>query len=290
MNVLVTTDGSKYGRWGLNWVAKLPFVEPPNVTALHVLDSAMLRWPFRTRLEIQRVEARAAKTLKRAKQQLVSLKLKGTARKEQGAVASVILKRAPNQDGLLVVGNKGLDALDRFLLGSVSTKLIEHATCPVLVVKDDAVPLRWIILATDGSAESAKALAFVLNKFQPDRSTGEGGQGPIHVSVTYVRMPSPLAPITVKSTIPWIKYPGLKEVGRKLVEQTVEKLIKAGFTAEALRSIGKPAEEIMRVASKHQADLIVMGAKGLGAVDRFLLGSVSARVVQHANCAVLVVR
>ena len=111
MNVLVTTDGSKYGRWGLNWVAKLPFVEPPNVTALHVLDSAMLRWPFRTRLEIQRVEARAAKTLKRAKQQLVSLKLTDTARKEQGAVASVILKRAPNQDGLLVVGSKGLNQI-----------------------------------------------------------------------------------------------------------------------------------------------------------------------------------
>jgi len=290
MNVLVTTDGSKYGRWGLNWVAKLPFVEPPNVTALHVLDSAMLRWPFRTRLEIQRVEARAAKTLKRAKQQLVSLKLTGTARKEQGAVASVILKRAPNQDGLLVVGNKGLDALDRFLLGSVTTKLIEHATCPVLVVKDDAVPLRWIVLATDGSVASAKALAFVLNKFQPDRSTGEDGRGPIHVSVIHVRTPSPLAPITVKSTIPWIKYPGLKEVGSKLVEQSVERLIKAGFTAEPLRPLGKPAEEIMRVASKHQADLIVMGAKGLGAVDRFLLGSVSARVVQHANCAVLVVR
>ena len=34
MNVLVATDGSKYGRWGLNWVAKLPFVERPSVTAL----------------------------------------------------------------------------------------------------------------------------------------------------------------------------------------------------------------------------------------------------------------
>ena len=132
MNVLVATDGSKYGRWGLNWVATLPLVEPPKVMALHVLDTDMVRWPFRTLLEIQRMEARAAKTLKRAKQQLVSLKLKGTARKEQGSVASVILKHAPNQDGLLVVGSKGLDALDRFLLGSVSAKLIEHATCPIL--------------------------------------------------------------------------------------------------------------------------------------------------------------
>ena len=40
MNVLVATDGSKYGQWGLNWVAKLPFVEPPRVTVLHVLDGA----------------------------------------------------------------------------------------------------------------------------------------------------------------------------------------------------------------------------------------------------------
>jgi nucleotide-binding universal stress UspA family protein len=44
------------------------------------------------------------------------------------------------------------------------------------------------------------------------------------------------------------------------------------------------------VASKQHADLIVMGAKGLGAIARFLLGSVSTRVVQHANCSVLVVR
>ena len=80
-------------------------------------------------------DARAAKTLKRAKQQLVVLKLKGTTCKEQGSVASVILKHAPNQDGLLVVGSKGLDALDRFLLGSVSTRVVQHANCSVLIVR-----------------------------------------------------------------------------------------------------------------------------------------------------------
>jgi nucleotide-binding universal stress UspA family protein len=46
----------------------------------------------------------------------------------------------------------------------------------------------------------------------------------------------------------------------------------------------------MKAASQQQADLIVVGAKGLGAIARFLIGSVSTRVVQHANCAVLVVR
>jgi len=287
MNVLVATDGSKYGRWGLNWVAKLPFVEPVKVMALHVLDLAALRAPFLAQPvmagseryiqeEIQRMEARSVKALKEAKQQLAALKLKGTVRKEQGAVAPTILKRAPKRDGLLVVGSQGLDALDRFMLGSVSTNLIHHATCPVLVVKDEAAPVRRITLATDGSDASAKALAFVLSKFQPDGSTGKGGRVPIHVSVIHV--------------MPFIKYPELKEAGRRLVEESVRKLVKAGFTAEPVCQLGKPAEEIMKVASKHHTDLIVMGAKGLGAIARFLLGSVSTRVVQHSSCSVLVVR
>ena len=292
MKVLVATDGSKYGQWALNWVAKLPLVEPPNVTALHVLDGAKLRGPFRTKPEIQRVEARSARALRKATEQLASLKLDGKVRKEQGAVAQTILKRAPKRDGLLVVGSQGLDALDRFTLGSVSTKLIHHATCPVLVVKGEAAPLRRIVLATDGSPASAKALEFVLTWFQPDRSTGKGGRVPLHVSVIHVIARQPMAPIEVGTTIPWIMQRELKvkEVGRKLVEQSVQKLIEAGFTAEPLCQSGNPADKIMKAASKQHADLIVMGAKGLAAIDRFLLGTVSTRVVQHANCAVLVVR
>jgi nucleotide-binding universal stress UspA family protein len=286
MNVLVATDGSQYGRWALNWVAELPFVEPPRVTALHVLDLRAIRaprGPFLSQAgserylqkEILHMDTRSAKTIKKAKQQLALLKLKGTACKEQGAITPTILKRAPKRDGLLVVGSKGLDALDRFMLGSVSTNLIHHATCPVLVVKNEATPVRQIALATDGSDASANALEFVRTKFQPDRSTGKGGRVPIHVSVIHV--------------MPFSNYQELKEA-RKLLEQSVRKLVQAGFTAEAVCLRGRPAEEIMKIASKHQADLIVMGAKGLGAIARFLLGSVSTRVVQHATCPVLVVR
>ena len=106
MDVLVATDGSNYGRWGLNWVAKLPFVEQPRVIALHVLDRAVHSLPFRTKLEMRRIEARSARTIAYTKKQLASLKLKGTVRREQGVVATVILKRAPKRNGLLVVGNQ----------------------------------------------------------------------------------------------------------------------------------------------------------------------------------------
>jgi nucleotide-binding universal stress UspA family protein len=111
----------------------------PRVTVLHVVDISALRAPFLSQPvvagsgayiqeEIERMEARSGKTLKEAKQQLAALKLKGTVCKEQGAIAPVILKHAPKRDGLLVVGSKGLDALDRFMLGSVSTNHISYAT------------------------------------------------------------------------------------------------------------------------------------------------------------------
>lgn len=292
MNVVVAMDGSTYGQWALNWVAKLPLVEPPKVLALHVLDRAWLQLPFRTKVETQRVEARSARTLKKVSAQLALLKLTGTAREEKGSVAPTILKRAPKHNGLLVVGSRGLGALDRFTLGSVSTKLIQQATCPVLVVKSAAVPLRRIALATDGSAASAKALEFVLTKFQPNRPASKVRHVPIHVSVIHVILHRPLAPFDIGTTIPWTKQRRLKvkEESRKLLDRTVQKLIEAGFRATPVSRLGNPAEKIMEAASKQHADLIVMGAQGLGALDRFFLGSVSTRVLQYANGAVLVVR
>ena len=71
---------------------------------------------------------------------------------------------------------------------------------------------------------------------------------------------------------------------------TMGKLVEEGFTAEPLCLSGNPSERILTGAENHHADLIVVGAKGLGAIDRFLLGSISTRVVQKAKGAVLVVR
>lgn len=53
---------------------------------------------------------------------------------------------------------------------------------------------------------------------------------------------------------------------------------------------GDPAEEIIRLANIHKADLIVIGSRGLTGVDRILQRSVSGQVVEEAHCSVLVVR
>ena len=46
MKVIAGVDGSKYGRWAMEWIAQLPFASPPRVTALHVLDIGALRALF----------------------------------------------------------------------------------------------------------------------------------------------------------------------------------------------------------------------------------------------------
>ena len=53
---------------------------------------------------------------------------------------------------------------------------------------------------------------------------------------------------------------------------------------------GDPATAILDVAEKESADLIVMGTRGLGTAERWLIGSVSDKVLHHAHCSVLVAR
>lgn len=53
---------------------------------------------------------------------------------------------------------------------------------------------------------------------------------------------------------------------------------------------GDPAEEIIRLANIYQADLILIGSRGLTGLKRILQGSVSSQVVENAPCSVLVVK
>ncbi len=64
---------------------------------------------------------------------------------------------------------------------------------------------------------------------------------------------------------------------------------KARFVRTVLE-VGKPAEEILRVAEAMEVDLIMMGNKGRTGIDRWLIGSVSEKVLQQAKCPVLIVK
>lgn len=60
--------------------------------------------------------------------------------------------------------------------------------------------------------------------------------------------------------------------------------------ATGLAPIGDPADEILKAANQCEAELIVMGARYLGTVERLALGSVSTKVMHEADCDVLIVK
>ncbi len=67
-------------------------------------------------------------------------------------------------------------------------------------------------------------------------------------------------------------------------------LDEVGIEAELVTLDGNPADALVEYAEKEKADLLVVGSRGAGAIERFLLGSTSSRIVHHAHCPVLVVR
>lgn len=64
----------------------------------------------------------------------------------------------------------------------------------------------------------------------------------------------------------------------------------AGVEARTHARLGDPAEALLDVAEEQNADLLVVGHKGLTGAKRFLLGSVPNRVSHHAPCSVLIIR
>jgi nucleotide-binding universal stress UspA family protein len=61
-----------------------------------------------------------------------------------------------------------------------------------------------------------------------------------------------------------------------------------GIEAEPHARTGDPADVILTVAEEEQADLVVVGNRGMGGARRFLLGSVPDKVSHHAPCSVLI--
>jgi nucleotide-binding universal stress UspA family protein len=104
------------------------------------------------------------------------------------------------------------------------------------------------------------------------------------------------APISVVSVVP--VHPGRAPVdpwddravhAQELVEAK-QLLAKDGISAELLESAGVPAPTIERIAQEGGFDTVVVGSRGLGAVSRFLQGSVSEHVATHSDATVVIAR
>jgi nucleotide-binding universal stress UspA family protein len=82
----------------------------------------------------------------------------------------------------------------------------------------------------------------------------------------------------------------LRRVADAVLKRAADEALAKGVEVETHAREGVPAEVIIAVAHEQQAELIVVGSRGLTGLKRYLLGSVSSKVSHHAPCSVMIVR
>src|SRR5918992_5753386 len=141
-----------------------------------------------------------------------------------------------------------------------------------------------ILLATDGSDESKLA-----TEAATELSKGTGSQ----VHLVYV-LPTPAQLIGHHLYTDEVRESligGAERDAETFLKEQAEKISSdGGKVVETHLRSGEPDKEILRTAESLGAGLIVMGSRGLGAISRMLIGSISDSVVRHAHCPVLVMR
>ena len=142
--------------------------------------------------------------------------------------------------------------------------------------------IQHILVAVDGSGPSRHAARFAMNLAR---------QVSAKVTLLTVLPPPevlPLGPLSGYAVVaPAVSLEETKKIEGRLQEIAVEF---PDVKVETLVEIGPIADSIVDTANHKSVDLIVMGARGLGPGRRFLVGSVSDRVVHHAHCPVTIWR
>lgn len=201
------------------------------------------------------------------------------------AAAPAIVQYAADEGiDLIVLGTHGRRGLRRFLLGSVTEEVVRTAACPVLTVHDDEESQRMqridrIVVPFDFSHDSQAALetAKVLAKIYGSS-----------IDLVHVVAP-PMAP-GVGAPVPAPYHVDLSDEVEKALDRHLTQSASDDIAIETHVLYGHAPSQITDYAEQSGANLIVIGSHGLTGMSRFLLGSVSERVVRGAHCPVLVLR
>jgi nucleotide-binding universal stress UspA family protein len=197
----------------------------------------------------------------------------------EGAPATVILERARELPAdLVIIGTHGRGGFDRWVLGSVAEKVLRKAPCPVLTVSGSAQAaeprslFKKILYACDFSVSSLAGLDYALSlAHEAD------------------------ARLTLLHVLEWLlindqRRASLETEALERLREAVPTSTKEWLQTEEIVTEGRAYREILSIAQERDADLIVMGVQGRGALDVMFFGSTAHHVVRQAACPVLTVR
>ena len=146
----------------------------------------------------------------------------------------------------------------------------------------DAFPTK-ILVATDGSED-----ALLADQAAIDLSGRTGAE--LHVVHAWQDLRPPALPAMAVDEYSQAYEQWKREAGMLLDEEAERLRSAGGIVSEAHLREGRPAEEITKLAEELNVDLVIIGSRGLGAIKRLVMGSVSEGVVHLTTCPTLVVR
>lgn len=189
---------------------------------------------------------------------------------------------------LIVVGSHGLVGFRRIALGSVSQHVLNHTHCSVRIGRRGARATGHstrILVGTDGSRDATAALKMVAARKWPVGT--EVRVVSIADSRSWLLTSAASLPETM--CLPAVENE-LEDLATEAGQKAVEELTRAGVKATSRICEGNPAQILVAESEQWDADCIFVGARGLNAMGRLLLGSVSDHVALNAHCSVEVVR
>jgi nucleotide-binding universal stress UspA family protein len=303
MKTLMATDGSQEATTALRTASRLLRKSRNEVEVLCVapeLDLPLGQGKGRrakgsqAREEYRRRIARATKAILDDAEKI--LRAEGIEAKlfsEIGSPADVIVKLAEDHE-VTVIGAAGRNHPAGAGLGSVASRVVEHARGTVLVAREFASGDRVrVLLGLDGSLASRHALSAMTAYFDIDSAEitlMHVKETPwIHLGLDREWFDSPGD--VFDQANPEIQLEGeLQREAEEVLEDAQARLAKYNYSVMTLIEEGNPATEILGEAENGQYDLIVLGAADAMDSKHAMLGSVSVKVAWQAPCSVAVVK
>ena len=210
---------------------------------------------------------------------------------EIGRPAEVIVDRAAAQAGTLIaMATHGRSGVKRWLLGSVADKVLHAAKNHLFFVRRDdktksteAVPLKSVVVPLDGSGLAEMVIPHALELARK-----------MDLEIVLLRvyaLPTPVYSAEDYAPDLGELWEQIRKEAQEYLEKKVSQLQKEGLRkVSAVLLEGYAADKIIDLARERPESLVAMCTHGRTGVGRWVLGSVTDRVVRHSDEPVLVIR